>query len=242
MANSQLNKNYRVLKRTVLKSGSPRTVLSRRRVKGFTLIEILVSVAIMITLAAAVMFWSTDAEQKAAFTRANMEADQIATGAFLFYQTNGVWPDDAVEGMPTDFYNSTYVPITGTAVQDYLGADYRWDWQNWGNDDVNGSIFPNSVWPHTTYSAGCWQTVDLERGKTVAEGGAGLSLVVRQCVRDVCFRQKYCDKNTDCWNTAAARDIGNIISPDYVGIVSDGYSPVCENCSNETECGNKFID
>lgn len=210
--------------------------------RGFTLIEILVSVTIMIALAAAVMFFSTEAEQKAAFTRAGAEADQIATGAFLYYQEKGSWPTDVGNGLNAAFYNSAYVPVTGTEVQDYLGADYYWDWQNWGKDDSgpNGTVFSDQ--PADPFM--CWQSVDLYRGT------AGIArLMARKCIRDTCFNQKYCNQNGDCWDTAAHRDAGtvngttNAGSTGFIGYykgTNPELSAVCENCSTEAECEEEF--
>lgn len=208
--------------------------------RGFTLVEVLVSVAIIALLASVVTISIGNAKKKAAFTRASIEADQIATGALLYYQTNEIWPTDIGNGLNAAFYNSTYVPVTGIMVQEYLGPDYKWDWQNWGNDFVNGNVFPAPVWPYTTYSNACWQSVDLYR----YDPSFGQQLVLRECLRNACLQQKYCDENGKYWNTAAARDGGDTSSSEYVGLFKSGgvgnYSSVCEECSNETECAKKF--
>jgi len=220
----------------------PSNTKARDSLMGFTLVEVLVSVAIIVALVSVIMFAPRDARQKAALLRASAEADQIATGAFLYYQDTGNWPTDVGNGLNADFYNIKYVPVTGTMVQDYLGADYYWDWQNWGKDDSgpNGTVFSDQ--PADPFM--CWQSVHLYRGTNPSA-----RLMARKCIRDVCFNQKYCNQNGDCWNTAANRDAGTVNGVtnsgstgfiEYYKTPNPELSAVCENCSTEAGCEEKF--
>ena len=218
--------------------------------RGFTLIELMVSVAIMVVFAAAVMFWSTDAEQKAALTRAKMELEEIATGAYLFYLDTGTWADDPDPGtgVDADFYNSKYISITGTAEPlTFLGPDYTWDWQNWG-DYIDSFGNPEPIFASSQpFGFMCWQSVDLYREDS--SYFYGNRLVMRNCLRDVCQNQKYCNPEGDCWNTAIDRDrdtdSGGATTAMGVGFAGNydtgGFSAVCENCWSETECAKNFL-
>lgn len=188
--------------------------------KGFTLVEVLVSVAIIVALVTVIMYAPTSARKKAAFTRASIEAEQIATGALLYYQTTGSWaPDVLTLGEDAAFYTPQYIDITGTSPSSYLGSGYKWDWQNWE--------FPNSA------GFQCWQSVDLYR-----ESGPNKTLVMRDCIRNVCQKQKFCDGQASpiCYDTATNRDNGT--PPTYP--LGNTYSPACEECGDEAECANKY--
>lgn len=188
--------------------------------RGFTLVEVLVSVAIIVALVAVIMVAPRDARQKAGLTRAKAEMNQIATGALLDYQTTGSWaPDTLTLGDDAAFYTPQYIDITGTSPSSYLGSEYKWDWQNWE--------FPNSA------GFQCWQSVDLYR-----ESGASKVLVMRKCIRNMCQNQKFCDGQASpiCYDTATNRD--NNTPPTYA--LGTTYSPACEECGNEIECANKY--
>lgn len=208
-----------------------RTYVSRktipRKVWGFTLVEMLVGVAIVALLAAVTLVSVGKAREKGTMTRAKTEVDQIATGAYLYYQDTGTWaPDVPSTGGNALFYDQKYLNIPGMTATfwsnepaSYLGSGYFWDWQSWD--------FPNKA------GFMCWQSEDLYQGTP----GSG-TLIMRKCVRDLCSNQKYCNQSGICFNTAADRD--NNINP--LGLYSAiGASPVCESCTSQTDCAKKFI-
>ncbi len=222
--------------------------------KGFTLVEILVTVAVIAMLAGIVGVNINNARKQAGFTRAKDQIDQIASGAFLYYQDTGTWAPDIslTTGNPNaTFYTPQYIDIRNVEPLTYLGTTYKWDWQNWGNYDASG--YPNNRTFSFTQPFGnmCWESVDLYREYTPGS----FELAMRKCIRDACTNQKYCSALGYCWNTAAGRDAGNTGSPDFMGYYwlascnsGKGCSAVCEDCTHEgntaisdkSGCGNKF--
>lgn len=199
--------------------------------KGFTVVEMLIVVAIISVLAGIAVFSASAVRNKAALTRAKAELDQIATGALLYYQDVGIWAPDVMSFANAAFYNDKYVPITADPLS-YFEKNYVWDWENWGNDPFFNSP-PNNF--------KCWQSVDLFRYVT---GDPNKPLVMRRCLRDVCVNQKYCDEAGICYNTKQNRDNGtsNVSDPGYLGRNTDiGASAVCEDCSSQIECAKKFL-
>jgi len=191
--------------------------------KGFTLVEVLVVMAILMAIVAVVGISVSEPINKASITRALAEAEQLATGAILYYQTTETWaPDTTAAGEDALFYTPQYISISASGPSSYLGSNYNWDWQSWE--------FSNSA------GFSCWQSIDLYRGVSPS-----FTLVIRECVRSQCVTQKYCNQANNCWNTASARDAGITSGPDYIGnYITANVSAICENCTNETECANKF--
>ncbi len=222
--------------------------------KGFTLVEVLIVVAIISVLAGIVVFSASSIRNKAGFIRAKDQIDQIAAGAFLYYQDTGKWAQDIslMTGNPNaDFYTSQYIDLKSIEPLTYLGSTYKWDWQSWGNYDTNNGSPNNRTFEYTQpFGNMCWESVDLYREYDPVNNF--YELVMRKCVRDVCINQKYCNVQKSCWNTAAGRDSGiQDIAHGYVGYVqnsacdsSKGCSAICEPCSSEGfgpgGCGNMF--
>lgn len=218
--------------------------------KGFTVVEMLIVIAIISVLAGIAVFSASATRNKAALTRAKAELDQIATGALLYYQDTGTWADDPDPGtgVDADFYDSKYIPITGTAEPlTFLGQGYTWDWQNWG-DYVDSFGNPEPVFASSQpFGFMCWQSVDLYREDS--SYFYGNRLVMRNCLRDVCQNQKYCNPEGNCWNTVIDRDRDTDSDGATIATGSGwagnydtgGFSAVCENCWSEKECAKKFL-
>lgn len=197
--------------------------MNQRTKNGFTLVEVLVSVAVIVALVSVIMISPMGARKQAGLNRAKADIDQIATGALLYYQNTGTWaPDTTSAGQNATFYTSQYSPVNASDPSSYLGSNYNWDWQNWD--------FPTRV------GYQCWQSEDLYRGVSPS-----FTLVMRKCLRDQCVNQKYCEPvapGARCFNTAVDRDSGQNSIGTYA---SNNFSAVCEECTDEKSCAKKFV-
>lgn len=235
--------------------------------KGFTLVEILVTIAVISILAGIVMFSSAKIRTQGGLTRAKAELEEIANAAVLYYQDKEAWPVDAKGSNGTSyntyFYNnSKYFPGNASNPSSYLSSDYFFDWQSWGNYTYNkinpdgsasGSQESSGKFPKVSSSVGspppgetgmsglaCWQSIDLinKNGKYQSYG-----LVARKCLRDVCPSQYYCKDDPNCYDTAAHRDAGGATGRKGGLQTSDpgpALSAICEECTNEEDCQYKY--
>lgn len=215
------------MKLRIQKSGKYLRLKTRDSLTGFTLIEVLVSVAIIVALVTVIIFFSREARQQAAFTRAKAEAEELATGAVLFFQEKGRWAADATTIQNAEFYDPKYIDINYIEPSSYLGPNYTWDWQNWGNSAQTGPVFPSQP-----SGAECWQSIDLYHNS-----GVGYNLALRKCIRDICSNQKYCDESGMCYATASDRDARVNPLGNYKTISA---SAVCEPCTDEASCARMF--
>lgn len=83
--------------------------------RGFTLIEILVVIAIIGILMALVGSAAYSAHQRAYVTRANTEAQQIATAFKSYWIAKNKWPDG--------FSGDGYKPLTRKNLKPLMGGD-----------------------------------------------------------------------------------------------------------------------
>jgi len=120
------------------------------RRKAFTLIELMVAIAIIIILAVIIVHRAYKAIEKATITAIIRDIHSIKSAAMVFYADTGTWPADRCNAAFTSNTNCTY---RGT----YPGWDgpylEKWPMAKWGH-----WFFPRSVvgyrWINDTF-LGC---------------------------------------------------------------------------------------
>lgn len=201
--------------------------------RAFTLIEMLVVVAIIAILAGIVGFSVTKARKQAGLTKAKAEIESVTNAAVLYFQDNGQWPIDSrpsTNNWNTPLFNKKYIDVTSpvdfarNTPTSYLGETSEIDYQSWGLYSYMGNpSSPDfgkmcvssapwctstewvSVFPKITPQTACWQSVDLYQ---VVSGYTALAY--RKCIRNTCPGQYYCRDGGNCWDTAAHRDAGPV--------------------------------
>ncbi|MDD5668713.1 MAG: prepilin-type N-terminal cleavage/methylation domain-containing protein [Candidatus Omnitrophica bacterium] len=164
---------------------SNRYPLFAKRLKGFTLIELIVVIAIIAILAAIITPNVFRAIEKSKVTRAVEDIRAIKAAALAFYGDLGLWPGSQWGTMPTDPYSpaeygegfvTTAIVHSGTVMEraraqtalsnwdgPYLekwmmtpwAMPYMWDFNNW---DASGDGIPNEhvVWFDLAHSGGTY--------------------------------------------------------------------------------------
>ncbi len=101
---------------------------------GFTLLELLIVVAIIGILAAIVLFFVGGAYDKAYKARADMELRTLQSAMFLYSADHGGFPDDVARGLPSGL--EEYLPSGDWPEAPWPGSLY--DWDNWEDPDNPG--------------------------------------------------------------------------------------------------------
>ncbi len=110
--------------------------------KGFTLVEVLVTVTIIAIIAGIVGINIINARKQAGLTQAKTELEEIGNAGVLYYQDTGQWPIDSrgsVNNWNSPIFDSKYINTASylNLIQDdptsYLGISSLLDWQSWGN-------------------------------------------------------------------------------------------------------------
>ena len=99
---------------------------------GFTIIELVVVIAIIAVLSSIVMINVSQIRQKAKEARLVADFKQIELGAQIDYANNGDWAPDISPGQLPRFAvipNKTY---SGDFQAGYYSSGYTYDWENWG--------------------------------------------------------------------------------------------------------------
>jgi prepilin-type N-terminal cleavage/methylation domain-containing protein len=123
----------------------------KKNSRAFTIIELIIVIAIIAVLAATVEVSAAGYAQKAKIARANIDVQNISNALTLFYAQYGNYPYNhrnpgvicPAAGCSTEFYSSTedyygggdpYLTVNGT--DHYLSELYKSDWVNY-----NASFF-----------------------------------------------------------------------------------------------------
>jgi len=118
-------------------------ILQRCREKGFTLLELLTVVAIIIVLAGLILSGMGYAQQKAASERARAEIAALSLALESYKIDNGDYPR-YLTADAEDSFTDTYQITTGTAVPDGSKVLYRGlvgDSDGDGKTDTNAKVY-----------------------------------------------------------------------------------------------------
>jgi prepilin-type N-terminal cleavage/methylation domain-containing protein len=132
--------------------------------KAFTLIELIVVIAIIAVLASVIAPSAFRSIEKAKISRATVDMKAIKTAAMAFYSDTGAWPlrgidddsrssgkgfvtDDDGYGNPVPGWDGPYLQKWSVnpwgAAGSSWGSKYYWDASDTGDDNNNG-IFPEA--------------------------------------------------------------------------------------------------
>lgn len=107
--------------------------LRRQSVTGFTLVEILVVIAIISLLSSLVITTMQDVRKEVYLNTAKKEFRDIHTGLQIYMKDHDDWPADVNRGIP---------PGVGQYLSEGDWPRGPWphswyDWENWGSDDLD---------------------------------------------------------------------------------------------------------
>ena len=106
--------------------------------KGFTLLELLVVVAIIGLLASIILASMKNAREKARYSRTKEELHQFATALELYASDhNGMYPADVTRSIPPGL--EVYLPGGNWPNAPWPGSVY--DWDNWAPADLSFAPF-----------------------------------------------------------------------------------------------------
>lgn len=121
--------------------------------KGFTLIELIVVIAIIAVLAGIVAPNAFKAIEKAKVSRAMADAKALRGAALAYYADVGFWPPDVCRGDDPGFTRALpYNPDTGGAARCINTAGFPADWQTRVQNSWDGPYLEK--WPALTPWAG----------------------------------------------------------------------------------------
>jgi prepilin-type N-terminal cleavage/methylation domain-containing protein len=119
-----------------------KTIRKIKNKNGFTLIEILVVVAIIGVLSSIILNTLERARSSAAFARAKLEFKSLATAIVLYIEDGGgVFPADVSRGLPPGL--EAYLSGGNWPNAPWPGSVY--DWDNWIDPDTGETILQISV-------------------------------------------------------------------------------------------------
>lgn len=93
---------------------------------GFTLVELIVVMAIISILSGLVFTSLKTARDRARYTAMSMTLEEISTAAHIDFNTNKVWANDTGPGNASSFVGTT-IPVWPTAAC----PNWTYDWENW---------------------------------------------------------------------------------------------------------------
>jgi type II secretion system protein G len=93
--------------------------------KGFTLIELIIVVAILAVLAGAALMSSTGSEEEAKAAVANVDIKTLATAINVYKIKEGDFPAD-LDALLTDGPNGKYKPMLDELPESPYGVDYAY--------------------------------------------------------------------------------------------------------------------
>ncbi len=141
--------------------------------KGFTIIELIVVIAIIAILAAIIISGVTIYIQKAKDVRLNADFQQIEEAARLDYAQCGSWAPEVGPGVPPRFSNPTGYTQNCPSAQSFIPSnifDASWycpgcliDYDNFSvNPDCIGVVIrdPHSDPPNTSFQVRCISSTD----------------------------------------------------------------------------------
>jgi prepilin-type N-terminal cleavage/methylation domain-containing protein len=98
--------------------------------KGFTIVELLIVVAIIGILAGSVIISTTDSRSKGKYTKVAAEMESVAKAANLYAsEHNDTYPTDAGAGSAPNGLIPQYLSHWPTSPCD--PAQIQYDWENW---------------------------------------------------------------------------------------------------------------
>lgn len=102
--------------------------------KGFTLVELLVVIIIIATLAGGLIIYLSRAREQAKYVRAKKELETIAAALESYLNDNEQYPADVNRGLPNGI--EQYLPDNFWPQGPWQGSVYDWDNWNINNDQI----------------------------------------------------------------------------------------------------------
>ena len=112
-----------------------------KKKKGFSLVEILIVIAIIGVLARVVMGSLTSAREKGIFTRAKQDLHSVAQALELYSIDNGEYPPDVSRGLPNGI--EVYLPSGDWPLSAWPESVF--DWENWVDPETGEPIYQISI-------------------------------------------------------------------------------------------------
>ncbi len=113
----------------------------KRFCKGFTILELLIVIAIIAILASFVVLSVRNAKQAAYFSKAKKDLRTIRDSVELYFNEYGEYPPDANRDAPPGL--EKYLVSGGWPEGAWPGSVF--DWENWEDPDTGGGIYQISV-------------------------------------------------------------------------------------------------
>lgn len=109
--------------------------------KGFSLVELLIVIAILGYLSSIVLGSIHTAKEKTTFTRAKQDLKSVAQALELYAIDHGGYPDDVSRGLPNGI--EAYLPSDVWPLAAWPGSVF--DWDNWTDPNTGQPIYQISI-------------------------------------------------------------------------------------------------
>ena len=126
---------------------------------GFTLVELLIVIAIIGTLTVVVLGQVTSVRESARIAKAESELRSLANSIEVYKSNHGTYPPNAAFGLPSEL--NSYLPSNGIETSAWTNSSYNWNtWTEGGQriaqlsvrfcpenaTSTAACVFPNKDW------------------------------------------------------------------------------------------------